>query len=236
MNDEQNHVILITGTSKGIGNYLINYYASKGMLTIGCSRSSVKSTLENYVHFEADITKEEDVQKLIENIKKKYGKLDILINNAGIASMNHYLLTPVNTVDKIFDTNFKGTFLLCREAARLMRKNNFGRIVNFGTIAVPLNLEGESIYASSKSAVITFSKIIARELASFNITCNVVCPTPIDTDLIRGVPKDKIQKIIENLPIKRMGTFEDVTNVIDFFIKKESEYITGQVIYLGGLS
>jgi 3-oxoacyl-[acyl-carrier protein] reductase len=95
-------------------------------------------------------------------------------------------------------------------------------------------LEGEAIYAASKSAVVTLTQILARELADFGITCNVVAPTPIETDLIRNVPKEKIDRIVQQLAIKRLGRFEDVANVIDFFVRPESDYITGQVIYLGG--
>jgi 3-oxoacyl-[acyl-carrier protein] reductase len=145
------------------------------------------------------------------------------------------LLTPTATVERIMATNFRGTFLVCREAAKLMRRREYGRIVNVSTIAVPLRLEGESIYAASKSAVETFSRVLARELADFGITCNVVAPTPIETDLIRGVPQEKIDLIINQLAIKRLGRFEDVANAIDFFVKPESDYITGQVIYLGGI-
>ncbi len=173
---------------------------------------------------------------MISSIQKRHGRLDILINNAGIASMNHILLTPTATVDRIMNTNFRGTFLLCREAAKLMRRRRYGRIVNLSTVAVPMQLEGEAIYAASKSAVVTFSRILARELADFGITCNVVGPTPIDTDLIRSVPQEKIDSIVNQQPIRRLGRFEDVANVIDFFVKPESGFVTGQVIYLGGVS
>ena len=109
-------------------------------------------------------------------------------------------------------------------------------LVNVSTIAVPMQLEGESLYAASKGAVETFTRVFAREVADFGITCNIVGPTPIETDLIRNVPKDKIGGILQRLAIKRLGRFEDVANVIDFFIRPESDYVTGQVIYLGGVS
>jgi 3-oxoacyl-[acyl-carrier protein] reductase len=190
---------------------------------------------ERYTHHCLDVVDEVQVKAMLSSVQKRHGRLDILINNAGIASMNHVLLTPAATVDRILATNFRGTFLLCREAAKLMRRRRYGRIVNLSTIAVPMRLEGESIYAASKSAVVTFSQILARELADFGITCNVVAPTPIDTDLIRGVPKEKIDAIVNQLAIKRLGRFEDIANVIDFFVKPESDYITGQVICLGGV-
>jgi 3-oxoacyl-[acyl-carrier protein] reductase len=228
-------VVLITGTRKGIGRYLAEHFVRKGALVEGCSRTAPDWELENYSHHCLDVADELQVKALLSSIQKRHGRLDILINNAGIASMNHILLTPAATVDRIMATNFRGTFLLCREAAKLMRRRHYGRIVNLSTIAVPMRLEGESIYAASKSAVVTFSQILARELADFGITCNVVAPTPIGTDLIQGVPKERIDAIVNQLAIKRLGRFEDVANVVDFFVRRESDYITGQVICLGGI-
>ena len=104
------------------------------------------------------------------------------------------------------------------------------------TVAVPLQLEGESIYAASKSAVETLTRIIAKEYGSFGITCNAIGPSPIETALIRGVAKDKIAKLIERQAVKKMATPEDVINLADFFMRPESKMISGQVIYLGGVS
>jgi len=228
-------VVLITGTRKGIGRYLAEHFVRKGALVEGCSRTAPEWELENYMHHCLDVADEAQVKGMLSSIRKRHGRLDVLINNAGVASMNHILLTPVTAVDRIMATNFRGVFLMCREAAQLMRRRRYGRIVNVSTIAVPMRLEGEAIYAASKGAVVTFSRILARELADSGITCNVVGPAPIETDLIRGVPREKIDSIVERLAIKRLGRFEDVVNVIDFFVKPESDYITGQVIYLGGV-
>jgi 3-oxoacyl-[acyl-carrier protein] reductase len=228
-------VVLITGTRKGIGRYLAEHFVRRGAMVEGCSRTTPEWELQNYTHHHLDVADETQVKAMFSSIRKRHGRLDILINNAGVASMNHILLTPVATVDRIMATNFRGVFLTCREAAKLMRRRRYGRVVNVSTIAVPMRLEGEAIYAASKSAVVTFSRILARELADSGITCNVVAPTPIETDLIRGVRQEKIDAIVNRLTVKRLGRFEDVANVIDFFVKPESEYITGQVIYLGGV-
>jgi 3-oxoacyl-[acyl-carrier protein] reductase len=115
-----------------------------------------------------------------------------------------------------------------------MKKHQKGRIVNFSSSAVPLKLAGEAVYASSKAALVCLTQIMARELAPLGITVNTVGPTPIETDLIRAMPQDKVQDVIGRQPIRRPGTFADIANVIDFFLRPESDFVTGQVIYLGG--
>jgi 3-oxoacyl-[acyl-carrier protein] reductase len=230
-----NKRILITGTSRGIGKYLVNYYTSLGYSVIGCSRNEVNYTFENYEHFICDISDEKSVKQIFRTISKAHGGIDILINNAGIASMNHSLLTEISTVKNIFDTNLIGSFLFSREAAKLMQKNKFGRIINFSTVAVPLALEGEAIYASSKAAVISLTKTLSKELSNFGITVNAIGPTPVKTDLIKSIPKKKLDDLINMQTIKRYGEFQDISNVLDFFISEKSDFITGQEIYLGGV-
>ncbi len=233
MNEKQ--VILITGTRKGIGRYLAEYYTSLDYQVIGCSRNEINIQLKNYQHFCLDICDEKAVLKMFNQIRKTFGRLDILINNAGVASMNHSLLTNLDTVQRLLNTNVLGTFLFCREATKLMQRNSFGRIVNFSTVATPFKLEGEAVYASSKAAVINLTQILARELADYQITVNAIGPTPVRTDLIKSVPLKKLENLIKRQAIPRFGEFCDIVNVIDFFIKKESNFITGQVIYLGGV-
>jgi 3-oxoacyl-[acyl-carrier protein] reductase len=228
-------VTLITGTRKGIGKFLAEYYTRKGHHVIGCSRGEIDWTLEGYEHYKVDVADETAVKELFSVIRKTHGKLDNLINNAGIASMNHSILTPLSVVHNVLNTNVVGTFLFCREAAKLMQKNHYGRIVNFSTVAVPFKLEGEAIYVASKAAVVSLTEVLAREFAELGITVNAVGPTPVETDLIRSVPKEKISQLLARQAIPRFATFEDIANVIDFFLRKESGFITGQVLYLGGV-
>ena len=228
-------VMLITGTRKGIGEQLVKHYVTKGYSVVGCSRKDVDYKFDNYQHFCLDVSDELSVKKIFFEIKKSYGRLDYLINNAGIGLANHSLLTPGTSIHNIMNTNFLGTFLFCREGARLMKKNSFGRIVNLTTVAVPLKLEGEAIYSASKAAINSLTQILGKELAEFGVTINAVGPTPIKTDLIRSIPEEKIESLINSLAIKRYGKVRDVINVIDFFINPESDYVTGQVIYLGGV-
>jgi 3-oxoacyl-[acyl-carrier protein] reductase len=229
-------VVLVTGARKGIGRFLAEYYASRGARVVGCSRQPVDWSHPGVVVHQADVAQENDVRTLLRQIQRDYGRLDVVVNNAGIASMNHALLTPGSAVERVMATNVVGAFLVARESAKLMQRRRFGRIVNLTTVAVPLQLEGEAIYAASKAAVEMLTKVLARELADFGITCNAVGPSPIETDLIRGVPADKIQAIVQRLAVKRLGRYEDVSNVIDFFVRPESDYVTGQVMYLGGVS
>lgn len=227
--------ILITGSRKGIGRYLAEHYAGLGHRVVGCSREKDKVPLENYHPYAVDVTDEAAALALFRSVRKQFGRLDVLVNNAGVASMNHALLTPLNTVRTIMDTNFVGTFLFCREAAKLMQVSRWGRIVNIVTVATPLKLEGEAIYAASKAAVCSLTQVLARELADFGITVNAVGPTPIETDLVRNIPQQKLDALLERQAIRRFGQLRDVANVIDFFLRPESDFVTGQVLYLGGV-
>ena len=228
-------ITLITGTRKGIGKYLAEHYVTAGHLVVGCSRGAPDWTLDGYEHFEADVADEKAVFSIFASVAKKYGRLDNCVNNAGIAAMNHTLLTPLSTVQTVLSTNVVGTFLFCREAAKLMQKGKYGRIVNFSTVAVPLKLDGEAIYSASKAAIVSLTQVMAREFGQWGITVNAVGPTPVDTDLIRNVPKEKLEKLLDRQAIHRYGTFEDISNVIDFYLKETSSFVTGQVLYLGGI-
>ena len=226
-------VAFVTGSRKGLGLYLCHALVAAGYQVIGCSRAPAEE-FEYYTHIQAEIGDEAQVKTAIESVRKSYGRLDVVVNNAGIASMNHSLLTPAATVHNLLNTNFVGTFLVSREAAKVMMRRKSGRIVNLTTVAVPLELEGEAIYAASKSAVESLTRIMSRELGSFGITVNAVGPSPIATDLISGVPVDKLESLKNRLVLKRGATPEDVWNVVRFFIAPESWCVTGQILYLGG--
>jgi 3-oxoacyl-[acyl-carrier protein] reductase len=228
-------IILITGTSRGIGLGLTEHYLEGGDTVCGCSRTPSAIRHRNYVHFEVDVSDERAVVAMVRAVARRHGRIDALLNNAGIASMNHALLSTGKAAQAIFATNFHGTFLFCREAAKVMVRRKVGRIVNFATVATPLRLEGESLYAASKAAVESFTEILGRELGSTGVTVNAVGPTPVPTDLIKGVPKAKMDALLGRQAIRRFGALADVVNVVDFFLAPSSHFITGQVIYLGGV-
>jgi 3-oxoacyl-[acyl-carrier protein] reductase len=227
---------LITGTRKGIGRALAEHYLARGHVVLGCSREDPDWAHENYHHFCLDVADEKAVVEMFAWVRKDFGRLDHVINNAGIASMNHAALTPASTVQAILSTNVLGSFLFCREGAKTMMRAKYGRIVNFATVATPLKLQGEAIYAASKAAVVTLTQVLAREFAPMGITVNAVGPTPVPTDLVKSVPESKMTALLELQAIRRFGTCADVANVVDFFLLPESSFVTGQTVYLGGIS
>lgn len=228
-------VVVITGTRKGIGLYLSEVFLERGWRVAGCSRGDSDLTHPDYRHFALDVADEAAVQKMIRQVGREFGQIDVLLNNAGIASMNHFMLTPKATMSRILDTNVVGSFLFCREAAKIMGRRKYGRIVNFATVATPLKLEGEAVYAASKAAVVSLTEVLAREAAPLGVTVNALGPTPVPTDLVAAVPEEKMQALVARQAIQRYGTMEDVLNVIDFFIDEKSDFVTGQTIYLGGV-
>ncbi len=228
-------VALVTGARKGIGRYLAEQLLGEGYRVIGCGRGDEGWSAEGFEYRVCDVAEESQVLPLMRHIGKAYGRLDAVLNCAALASMNHTLLTPVSSVEKMLRANVTGTFLVSREAAKLMRKRKFGRIVNVSSAVVPLRLSGEAGYLASKGAVQVLSQVMARELAEFGITVNVVAPGPTDTDMIRGVPKPKIDELTQQFFNKRLTTREDIANVVLFLLRKESGGVNGQVIYLNGV-
>jgi 3-oxoacyl-[acyl-carrier protein] reductase len=226
--------VLISGSSSGIGRHLATHYLEQGWAVIGCARREADLQHERYTHIRADVTDAASVSAMFDRVRADFGGLDALICNAGVAAMNPIALTPPSAAKRILDTNVLGTFLLMHSGIRLLRKSAAGRIVNLTSIAVPARLAGEAMYAASKAAVETFTQIAARELGPLGITCNTVGPSPIRTRLTAGVPDKAMQKLLDRQPIPKWAEFDDVANVIDFFLSPRSALVTGQVVYLGG--
>lgn len=232
---EESKVVLITGTSRGIGRYLAEYYLALNHDVIGCSRGECEINNQRYTHFKADIADKNEVLKIFKLVRKEFGRLDVLINNAAINPMIALAsLMPYNVVEKTYKVNLFATILFCQEAVKIMSRKKKGRIINMGSIAEKHDAIGESLYASTKAAVNTFTKILAKEVNTLGITVNVVVPAVIKTELSGKVSDEAIQQIFARNAIKEYGKMEDVSNLIDFLIKDESSSLTGQIFYLGG--
>lgn len=226
--------ILITGATRGIGKSLAEHYLARGATVIGCGRGKASIDHERYLHFALDVSDEDAVNDLFAGLRDRFGSVDAIINNAGVASMNLVALTPARVARQIMETNFLGTFLFTHAGIRLLRRSPAPRIVNVTTVAVPLGLEGEAVYAASKSAVETFTRITAREVGAYGITCNAIGPSPIQTALTRNVPAEKLERLVQRQAVPRWAEPGDVANVVDFFLSPCSGMVTGQVVYLGG--
>lgn len=229
-----NNIMIVTGTRKGIGRYLAEAYLNEGYTVYGCSRRECDINHSHYHHAHLDVGDEQNVVDYVKHVYLREKRLDILVNNAGIGLMNHSVLTSTESAMRMMMTNYGGTFSFSRECAKYMIKQQEGRIVNFSSIAVPSHLEGELAYSASKSAIEQLTKVMAREVGPFNVTVNAVGPSPVNTNLISRVQPEKIERLIDDQSCKVMASYEDVKNVIDFYISPQSKLITGQVVYLGG--
>ena len=232
----EHNVMLITGASRSIGEYLAGYYLDMGYQVIGCSRQVSALNHENYRHYILDVRDEEKVKQMFMEISKNYGRLSILINNAGMQTINHSLLTDHKTVQDVFSTNMFGAFLFCRESAKLMKKNNYGRIVNMSSIAVPLASVGSSIYSSSKAALEQFSRVFAKEVASYGIRVNVLGLSVVhESGMIKNISEGARKQTLDQTILKEPISFKDVSHALDFLIAQQSNAVTAQALYLGGV-
>jgi 3-oxoacyl-[acyl-carrier protein] reductase len=232
----QGETVLVTGASRGLGRQLCEHFLAHGGDVIGISRAPATLIHERYRHFEADIGDEPAVRRVFSAIRAEQRAVSILINNAGVATSQFTLLMPTASAEGMLRTNFLGAFVVARECGQLMLRRRYGRIINISSVTVPLGPLGGAIYSASKAALTQFTKVLARELASYNITCNVLGVSAIETDMWKDLSTDRLQSMIDSLPLKRPATLADVANVVDFFAHRASSAITGQVVYLGGVS
>jgi 3-oxoacyl-[acyl-carrier protein] reductase len=161
--------------------------------------------------------------------------VDVLVNCAAVLTSIHAMLMPAERAEEMVRTNFLGGFYVSREAAKLMRKRKSGRIINIGSMAVALEPVGDSIYAATKAASMTLTGVLAKELASYEVTVNTVAVSALETDMLRQLPREQVDRVVAGLPLARMATLDDITNVIDFFASPASGYVTAQTIFLGGV-
>ena len=227
-------VMIITGCSAGLGKKLFEYYKTKEMHVVGCSRSKNDTNIIDY--YSLDVSNEKLVKNMLKDIRQKYGRLDYLINNAAKPSFNHTLISSVEEVTSVLDTNFIGSFIFSRESSKLMKKANFGRIINISSFHVPLSTPGTSIYGASKKANEHLSKVLSKEIYEFGITVNTLSLTAIaDIGMEKQLSKKSKNELINNTITKKLLRIVDITHAIDFLVDKKSQMITNQILYLEGI-
>ena len=234
-----NKTVLVTGASRGVGYEIVQYFLRNNAEVIGFSRGN--STIEHneYHHYSVDLADASDIAKTFKLVAKQFKTIDILINNAAVLTSQYSLIMPIKNAVDMVNINLLGAFFVSRESAKLMRKSEYGRIINISSMAVSLEPSGDSIYAATKAGIQTLANVMAKEYSSMNITCNTFAISAIETDMLRQhtpAAQEKIKGIIHDLPIPRMAKIDDILNVIDFFCSARSSYISGQMLYLGGLN
>ena len=227
-------VMVVTGTSRGIGNGIAHYFLEKGYRIAGCSRGA--STIEHagYFHSLVDGSNEDQVCSWVRAIKNRFKRIDILVCNAGLAPANLLMsMTPGRVLADLLRVNIAGSFFVCREVSKILMVQRAGRIITISSMAVGLHEEGTSAYSASKSAIVEMTKIMAKELAPAGITCNVIAPSMLMTGAVNVLGEEIIQRALSKLTIKRTVTIEEICHLVSFFSAAESGCITGQVIHMG---
>ncbi|MGF6633939.1 3-oxoacyl-[acyl-carrier protein] reductase [Paraburkholderia sp. MM5496-R1] len=239
----QPKIAIVTGASRGIGTAIaqrlakdgyavaVNYAASAG--EADALVSAIREAGGKAVAVQADVSKPGDVRRMFEITERELGKVDVLVNNAGVMKPTPLADTPDALYDQTFDINVRGTFNTLREAAA--RLNDGGRIVNFSTSVLALNLPGYGIYTATKAAVEAFTRVFAKELRGRNITVNAVAPGPIATALfLEGKTDEQIETFAKMPPLQRLGEPEDVAGVVAFLVGPDAGWVNGQVLRANG--
>jgi 3-oxoacyl-[acyl-carrier protein] reductase len=233
-------IVLVTGSSRGIGLEITKHFINHGAKVIGLSRGKSDFVHENYSHYSVDLSKPDVLVNCFKKeLSKKHKNIDIVINNAAVLTSQYSMIMPIENAIEMVNVNLLGVFFVSRESAKLMRNQDYGRIINISSMTTSLEPIGESIYAACKAGINTMANVMAKEFSSVKITCNTLAISAFETDMLNQhseVAKLKIKEIINNLPIPRIAKKDDILNVIDFFASEKSSYITAQTIYLGGIN
>jgi len=236
---------LITGASRGIGRATAIRLARDGAKVAvnykgnAAAAEETKRAIEqagsSAMLVQGDVSVEADADRVVKGaVTFGGGKLDILVNNAGTTRDDLLIRMTVEQWDTVVDLNLRGAFLVTRAAMRPMMKARFGRIVNVSSVAGVAGNMGQANYASAKAGLIGFTKTVAREMATRNITCNAVAPGFVPTDLTQSLIKQMEETILKQIPLGRFGTVDDIANAIAFLVSEEASYITGQVLQIDG--
>lgn len=232
-------VAIITGAAKGIGKAIAKRMVDENYQTILVdvdveNGKQLADTLgDNASFISCDISNDKDVEELFTTVKGKYGSVDVVVNNAGIIRDNVIWKMPVEDFDKVVDINLKGTWLMCKVGGTLMREQKRGRIVNIASRAW-LGNRGQSNYSASKAGVVGLTRVLALELGKYGVLVNTIAPGLIDTPLTQKLPEDVQEKLIQAQPTKSMGQPEDIANAVAFLCNEQTQFITGQTLYVDG--
>ncbi|MBK7979739.1 MAG: 3-oxoacyl-[acyl-carrier-protein] reductase [Ignavibacteriae bacterium] len=245
----ENKIAVISGGTRGIGRAILTAFSDKNNLGFqtdiafiyNSSEAIAKQIEDHYRNFgisvigyKVNISSTEDSQKVIDEIVNKFGRIDFLINNAGITKDNLLLRMSEKDFDDVININLKSVFNLTKAAFKPMMKQKFGRIVNISSIVGLIGNAGQANYAASKAGIIGFTKSTAKEFASRNINVNAVTPGFIETEMTAELNEKQRETLLQNIPLKRMGKGEDVANLVKFLCSDKADYITGQVISVDG--
>ena len=231
-----NRVVFISGASRGIGESLANYFVEKDYYVVGTSRNdfNFKNKTKNLLPIKLDITCRESIKNCFNDLKEKNLLPTVLINNAGITSDQLFLRMKDEEWDDVISTNLTGVFNLTKIFIKNMIKNKEGRIINISSISGLMGNPGQVNYSSSKAALNGFTRSLAKEVGSRNITVNNVAPGFIDTDMTSYLQEDAKKEIINTIPLQRLGNVDDVSKLVYFLASDEASYITGQTISVDG--
>lgn len=243
MNMEK-RVAFITGSSRGIGKSIALSFAETGIVPIitGRNESTILQVVEEInegkgaaaAGYAFDVTDLKECTRVIKEVLSRFGKIDYLINNAGITRDNLFVLMKESEWDEVININLKGTFNCTRAAIKSMVRNRFGRIVNITSLVGVSGNAAQANYSASKAGIIGFTKSLAKEYAARGITVNAVAPGYIDTDMTVGL-SDKLKAVVlNNIPMGRFGSGDDISNCVRFLISDNAGYITGQTIHVNG--
>jgi len=231
-------IVLITGASRGIGLEAAKHFSKEGYKVIGTSRSdfNLGELIEDdsAISVQLDLMSKESIKNLFADLKSEDLLPSVLVNNAGITKDQLFLRMKDEDWDDVIETNLNGLFRVTKAFIKPMVKNKFGRVINISSVAGLMGNSGQVNYSSSKSAMVGFSRSLAKELGSRNITSNVIAPGFIETDMTTFLNDDEKVEVSKNIPMKRFGTVEDVAKCIMFLASDEANYITGQTISVDG--
>ena len=231
-------IVLVTGASRGIGLEAAKHFSKEGYKVIGTSRGDFNLGQligdDSAISVQLDLMSKESIKNLFVNLKSQNLLPSVLVNNAGITKDQLFLRMKDEDWDDVIETNLNGLFRVTKAFIKPMVKNKFGRVINISSVAGLMGNSGQVNYSSSKSAMVGFSRSLAKELGSRNITSNVVAPGFIETDMTTFLNDDEKVEVSKNIPMKRFGTVGDVAKCIVFLASDEANYITGQTISVDG--